>query len=304
MPRPDSVIGHDRATILPVRFRLPGRLAPTARRVCVLGSFNGWSPASHPLTHTADGDWLTTIYLSPGRVVYCFDVDGIAWLDPNDEGRIPNGWGSEYSIREVRQWAEASAPVRTPREPLALQGPQDEVFEPHLEDEPETIVLHLTGTVDLETAPSCPTPLRRETSIHRPPGEAPGGLLECQKETTPDAIILRLAGEVDLVTSPMLFSTLKTLAEDGYNAIVDLSGLQYIDSTGFQALIDANRLFLERAQRLALAGPSAIVRRIIDVMEIDKAILVFPSSESAAESFRASGAREAAEIAHHITTTQ
>jgi anti-sigma B factor antagonist len=251
---------HDSATILAVSFRFPGGLAPTARRVSVLGAFNGWKPSSHPLTKTSEGDWVTTIYLSRGRVVYCFDVDGTPWLDPSDDGRIPNGWGSEYSIREVRQRAEESAPGgRTPRELLALQDLQDQ-----------------------------------ETSIHRPPGEAPGGLLECQKETTPDAIILRLAGEVDLVTSPMLFSTLKTLAEDGYNAIVDLSGLQNIDSTGVQALIDANRLFLEREQRLALAGPSAIVRRIIDV--IDKVILVFPSSQSAADSFRASGARPAAEI--------
>jgi len=28
------------------------------------------------------------------------------WLDPADEGRVPNGWGSEYSIRHV-----ASEPV-------------------------------------------------------------------------------------------------------------------------------------------------------------------------------------------------
>lgn len=23
------------------------------------------------------------------------------WLDPGDDGRIPNGWGSEYSVRHV-----------------------------------------------------------------------------------------------------------------------------------------------------------------------------------------------------------
>jgi len=161
MPRPDSVIGHDRATILPVRFRLPGRLAPTARRVCVRGSFNGWSPASHPLTHTADGDWLTTIYLSPGRIVYYFDVDGAAWLDPDDDGRIPNGWGSEYSVREVRQSAEAPVPVRAPRNPLALPGVLDAVFAPHRTEEPPTVVLHPTGAVDLETDAPFPEPLRR-----------------------------------------------------------------------------------------------------------------------------------------------
>jgi hypothetical protein len=23
------------------------------------------------------------------------------WLDPEDEGRLPNGWGSEYSVRHI-----------------------------------------------------------------------------------------------------------------------------------------------------------------------------------------------------------
>jgi hypothetical protein len=42
------------------------------------------------------------VFFPPGRIVYGFDVDGIFWLDPSDEARLPNGWGSEYSIRFVR----------------------------------------------------------------------------------------------------------------------------------------------------------------------------------------------------------
>lgn len=34
-------------------------------------------------------------------VVYHFDVDGAFWLDPHDEARIPNAWGSEFSVRQV-----------------------------------------------------------------------------------------------------------------------------------------------------------------------------------------------------------
>jgi hypothetical protein len=30
------------------------------------------------------------------------------WLDPADEGRVPNGWGSEYSVRHVASGAEAA----------------------------------------------------------------------------------------------------------------------------------------------------------------------------------------------------
>jgi 1,4-alpha-glucan branching enzyme len=89
------------ATLVPVTFRFPERLAPTARSVSVIGSFNGWNAAVHPMRRTIDGEWSVTVYLTPGRVVYCFSVDGVMWLDPADEGRMPNGWGSEYSVRHV-----------------------------------------------------------------------------------------------------------------------------------------------------------------------------------------------------------
>jgi 1,4-alpha-glucan branching enzyme len=89
------------ATLVPVTFRFPGRLVPTARSVSVIGSFNGWNPAVHRMRRTSDGDWTVTVYLTQGRAVYCFSVDGGMWLDPSDEGRVPNGWGSEYSVRHV-----------------------------------------------------------------------------------------------------------------------------------------------------------------------------------------------------------
>ena len=90
-------------TLVPVIFRFPGRLARRAGQVAVVGSFNGWDPTAHLLTKISDGDWAVTLYLPPGRAVYGFSVDGTLWLDPRDEGRIANGWGSEYSIRYIRQ---------------------------------------------------------------------------------------------------------------------------------------------------------------------------------------------------------
>jgi 1,4-alpha-glucan branching enzyme len=88
-------------TIVPVTFRFPCAAATSANHVAILGPFNGWNPKIHPLTKTPEGYWVIKLYLPPGRMVYCFDVDGALWLDPNDDGRIPNSWGSEYSIRYV-----------------------------------------------------------------------------------------------------------------------------------------------------------------------------------------------------------
>ena len=107
--------GHDRPTpghkqirgrhiniMAPVVFRFPGTRVPNARHVAVVGSFNGWNSLVHPLGKTTGGNWTITIYLPPGRAVYHFFVHGAPWLNPHDEGRIPNGWGSEYSVRYIR----------------------------------------------------------------------------------------------------------------------------------------------------------------------------------------------------------
>lgn len=93
--------------LAPTTFRFPAELARGARRVAVVGTFNGWDPAAHAMSCRANGDWTATIYLPLGRVVYLFDVDGGYWLDPDDEERVPNSWGTEYSVRYVapRRWA-------------------------------------------------------------------------------------------------------------------------------------------------------------------------------------------------------
>ena len=89
------------ATVVPVTFRFPARLAPAARSVSVVGSFNGWNPTVHRMRRATDAQWAITVYLPPSRAVYLFCVDGAMWLDPEDEGRLPNGWGSDYSVRHI-----------------------------------------------------------------------------------------------------------------------------------------------------------------------------------------------------------
>lgn len=87
--------------LAPITFRFPAGLVRGARRVAVVGPFNGWNDTAHVMSRRADGDWTVTIYLPPGRVVYLFDVDGECCLDPDDQERMPNSRGSEYSVRNV-----------------------------------------------------------------------------------------------------------------------------------------------------------------------------------------------------------
>jgi hypothetical protein len=57
----------------------------SARRVSVVGDFNGWSAARAPMTRGVGGDlWSVTIPIAPGRHMYRFMVDDSTFtLDPD-----------------------------------------------------------------------------------------------------------------------------------------------------------------------------------------------------------------------------
>ena len=63
-----------------VRFSV---LAPRARRVSVVGDFNGWNADATRLTLARDGQtWTTMLPLTAGRHTYAFVIDGDVVRDP------------------------------------------------------------------------------------------------------------------------------------------------------------------------------------------------------------------------------
>jgi hypothetical protein len=67
---------------------------PGAAAVAVVGDFNDWDPAAHPLERArAGGLWTVTIPLTPGRHRYAFIVDGRRWVpDPG----APRAAGDDF----------------------------------------------------------------------------------------------------------------------------------------------------------------------------------------------------------------
>lgn len=58
------------------------------------------------------------------------------------------------------------------------------------------------------------------------------------------------------------------LDEEVVNAIIDLSSIQFIDSTGFGALISVLKTVKGRSGKLILAGVSSEVRDLMDLMQL------------------------------------
>jgi anti-anti-sigma factor len=105
-------------------------------------------------------------------------------------------------------------------------------------------------------------------------------------EEQPGVVVLHPSGEVDLATVSALWARLKAAGEGGRDVVVTMGGITYIDSTGIKALLDVHRLLEKHAQRMVLAEPSNVARKIIEITALEKVIPVYASSEEAVQSLR------------------
>ena len=72
---------------------------------------------------------------------------------------------------------------------------------------------------------------------------------------------LVLSGEIDSFTAPELATR---LGEDGI-AVIELSEVTFIDSSGLRALVEAHQRRLEAGSSLTLRSPSAAVQRLLEI---------------------------------------
>lgn len=75
--------------------------APEARRVSVVGDFNGWRPDAHPMGRQPDGSWVAQVPLHHGHHMYLFLVDGQPMLDPRASGYGRNARNERVSMMAV-----------------------------------------------------------------------------------------------------------------------------------------------------------------------------------------------------------
>jgi 1,4-alpha-glucan branching enzyme len=83
----------------PTEFRL---YAPSAKKVSLAGSFNNWDTKKFSGKKDTKGNWSIKVDLKPGRHEYKFFVDGSWWNDPQCTSCVPNGFGSNNCIIDVK----------------------------------------------------------------------------------------------------------------------------------------------------------------------------------------------------------
>jgi anti-sigma B factor antagonist len=94
------------------------------------------------------------------------------------------------------------------------------------------------------------------------------------------AVHLRLTGELDLATSRAFESALARLEADRPPvAIIDLSGLGFIDSTGLSAVMRASQRADDRGGRLAIVRGPAAVHRVFEMTGLDRSLEILGAPE-------------------------
>jgi anti-sigma B factor antagonist len=89
-------------------------------------------------------------------------------------------------------------------------------------------------------------------------------------------MLVALVGEIDLYTAPRLQSELAAaLAEaPASHLVVDMSGVDFCDSTGMNVLLGAHRRAHEQGGNFELSAPRPALRKILQVTGLDTVFAV------------------------------
>ena len=93
--------------------------------------------------------------------------------------------------------------------------------------------------------------------------------------------VLALTGDVDLQTSPTVRQKLLESLEQYTCIVVDLSAVNYIDSSGVASLVEAFQVSRKKGSAFALASVSTAAMRVLSLARLDKVFTIHPSVEAA-----------------------
>lgn len=98
--------------------------------------------------------------------------------------------------------------------------------------------------------------------------------------------VMKMAGRIDSHSVQRLRQQL-ALSTNGQakNIILDLAGVDFIDSSGLAAIVHGMKQCRAGGGDLRLCKPPQAVRMVLELTRLDKALDIFPNQESALLSF-------------------
>lgn len=98
--------------------------------------------------------------------------------------------------------------------------------------------------------------------------------------------LLRLTGSLDATTVSLLKEMIQLKnSEDGVRFVIDLAGVDFIDSSGLGGLVASLRTVNKREGDIKVAGLRPEVRSVFELTRLHRLFEVFDDSNAAVESF-------------------
>ena len=104
--------------------------------------------------------------------------------------------------------------------------------------------------------------------------------MEIELQQTQDTSIAALRGEVDLSSSPRARSAMLDCLNGGKSLLVDLSAVDYIDSSGIASLVEGFRLARDKQLAFGLLAVSEPVLRVLQLARLDKVFPLYASIDA------------------------
>ena len=109
-----------------------------------------------------------------------------------------------------------------------------------------------------------------------------------ETHTTGRVTTLTLSGELDLLSSPALEQELEHAnASDCDVILLDLRGLEFMDSTGLHVLVKAHQQAQDAGRNLVLTRGGDQVQRLLDLTGVAEQMRIVDSPAQVLESYRA-----------------
>ncbi|MEO3758878.1 STAS domain-containing protein [Mycobacterium sp. B14F4] len=103
-----------------------------------------------------------------------------------------------------------------------------------------------------------------------------------KRTTTSGAVVIRPEGRLNMVAAPALRQELHDLVDSGSNRlVVDLSGTDFIDSSGLGALISGLKVARQAGGDLRIASPTTQVETVLSLTNLNRVLRAHPSPDSA-----------------------
>jgi anti-sigma B factor antagonist len=99
-----------------------------------------------------------------------------------------------------------------------------------------------------------------------------------------DRPVLFVTGEIDIYTAPLFKQAVVNMVSEGtQNVIIDLTGVTFMDSSGFGTLLGATRRLRPGGGGLHLAGANSTIQRMLRLTRLDSIMQVHDTAEAAAQ---------------------